>query len=161
MTETVFGPNDVPTVFFISKSDDRNRVDYGLRLNDDCLPVGDQPLFPYWRELENAPPERTHPLKFIEHFAYGVAQQRLLRRTPAGAEIEVKLKPLDRAITITAERGADGRCRAVARTIIGGVANIELVSAYVQLLRPMSVEYVEIHGRHPMTGQPVEERLVP
>ena len=37
-----FGPNDVPTVFFINKSDDHNRVDYGIRLNEHCAPTGDE-----------------------------------------------------------------------------------------------------------------------
>jgi len=33
-----FGAFDVPTVFFISKSDDRNRVDYGMRLGPALRP---------------------------------------------------------------------------------------------------------------------------
>ena len=73
-----FGPNDVATVFFFSKSDDRNRVDYGLRLDATCMPVGEEPLFPYWREFESEPPGlKTHSLKFFEYAGYGVSEQRI------------------------------------------------------------------------------------
>lgn len=34
------GANDVQTTFFIAKSDDRNRVDYGMRLDTNRAPVG-------------------------------------------------------------------------------------------------------------------------
>jgi hypothetical protein len=47
------------TLFFISKSDDENRVDYGMRLDSKCAPYGDESVFPYWREFEPLPPVRT------------------------------------------------------------------------------------------------------
>lgn len=159
--EPIFGKHDVPTVFFISKSDDKNRVDYGLRLDEAGVPKGDKPLFPYWREFENAPPERTHPLKFFEHVPYGIAEQRLVRATGAGGVLQVRLKPFERMITITSERGPDGRCRAVARALVGGVPDAELLYAHVQLGLPMKVKHVDIHGRHPATGEPLTERVFP
>jgi hypothetical protein len=57
-----FGANDLPTLFFIAKSDDRNRVDYGMRLDSRCAPYGDEPVFPYWREFEPPPPVRTRSM---------------------------------------------------------------------------------------------------
>ena len=42
---------------------------------------------------------------------------------------------------------------------IGGVPHAELVSAFVQLKRPLTVDYVDIHGRNPTTGAPIEERV--
>src|SRR5450432_4841953 len=73
-----FGAHDIETVFFISKSDDRNRVDYGIRLNDHCAPVNDEAVFPYWREFENSPPVRTHSLGIFEYVPYGFSEQRLV-----------------------------------------------------------------------------------
>lgn len=159
--DPAFGPNDVHTVFFIAKSDDKNRVDYGLRLDDACVPVGNDPVFPYWREFENSPPVRTHSLKWFEFVAYGVKEQKLLRKTATGAELAIHLKPLPRELIITTERGPDGRCRAIARATVAGVPDAEIISAYVKLKRAMSVEYVEIYGKHPKTGEPLTERLNP
>lgn len=45
-SELRFGANDLQTLFFISKSDDRNRVDYGMRLDSRCAPYGEEPVFP-------------------------------------------------------------------------------------------------------------------
>ncbi len=156
-----FGPNDVPTAFFINKSDDHNRVDYGVRLDATCRPVGSEPVFPYWREFENAPPVRTHGLKWIERFVYGLGKQRIVRHEPAGAEITVRLKKLDREVVISTSRTPEGRCTSIARTHIGRLDAALLHSAYVKLYRPMSVEYVEIRGTDPDSGEPVTERLVP
>lgn len=156
--EPVFGPNDIATLFFVNKSDDRNRVDYGMRLDADCVPVGDDPVFPYWREFENSPPVRTHGISWIEHLAYGVAEQHLVRRTPTGAEHFVRLKPLPRDLLITTEKGADGTCQATVRTIVAGVPGAELLSAYIKLRGVMSLDYLELHGRD-AKGQPLLERL--
>ena len=154
-----FGPNDVPTVFFIDKSDDHNRVDYGLRLDAACQPAGKDALVPYWREFERSPPVRVHPLGWFEHVAYGIADQRLVRRGPAGAEYQARLKRLGRTLVIVTRREADGRCSAVAHALVAGVPGAVLDSAFVKLRRPMSVDYVEIHGRNPATGARLEERV--
>mgnify|MGYP000974783451 CR=1 FL=1 len=159
--EPAFGPNDVPTAFFINKSDDHNRVDYGVRLDAACQPAGSDPVFPYWREFENSPPVRTHKLKWIEHFIYGVNKQRVLRRDANGSELVVRLKKLDREVTLTITRTAGGHCACVARTNIGPLGNALLHSAYVKLLRANSVEYLEIRGAHPETGAPLTERISP
>src|SRR5258708_30624688 len=78
-----FGTFDVPTVFFISKSDDRNRVDYAMRLDPSCDPVTAEPVFPYWRGVERSPPLRTHSLGVFQGVAHGIRQQRGVRPPPA------------------------------------------------------------------------------
>lgn len=159
VSDIQFGPYDIPTVFFISKSDDANRVDYGLRLDENCNPVGDEPVFPYWREFENSPPVRVHGLKFYEYAAYGVAEQRSLRRAGNVLEIAVRLKPLPRELIVALEKQPDGKCKATVRTTISEIVGAELLSAYVKLKRAWSVEYVEVHGKHPETGLALCERL--
>ena len=151
-------PRDIATVFFISKSDDRNRVDYGMRLDENCVPLANA-VFPYWREFE--PKERTHPLGTFEHRAYGIAVQRLVSRNPTGAEYLVKLKQLDRPITITTSKASDGACVAVAYTQIDNVGSAEFSHAFAQLGGFLSVDYVEIRGRDTRTGTRVAERIKP
>jgi hypothetical protein len=90
-----------------------------------------------------------------------VKEQTVLRKTATGAELAIRLKPLPRELVITTDRGPDGKCRAIARATVAGVQGAELVSAFVKLKRAMSVDYVEIYGKHPKTGEPLTERLNP
>jgi hypothetical protein len=156
--EVVFGPNDVATVFFISKSDDRNRVDYGIRLDASCAPVSDDAVFTYWREFERSPPVRTHPTSVIDRIPYGFAEQRVLKRTATGGEHLVRLRQLGRPIAITTKREADGRCSAAARTTVNG-ATARLLSVHAKLSGPMSVDYIDVHGRDLASGAAIDERI--
>jgi len=153
----VFGANDVPTVFFINKSDDGNRVDYGIRLDATCSATSDEAVVPYWREFE-PPPVHTKELGAFAQMGYGIAAQRAVKRGPAGGDYALRLKQVGRPIGIATRRGANGRCIATARTTIGGV-NAELSSIYVKLSSPLSVEYIDIKGRDFRTGKPIVERL--
>lgn len=149
---------DIPTVFFISKSDDHNRVDYGIHLDVDCVPRGGA-VFPYWHEFE--PRENTHPLGLFEDRAYGVAEQLLVSRTPMGATYRVQLRQLDRPMTISTAKQPDGNCLAEVHTTIDGVADAGLHDAFVQLGGFLSVDYVEMHGQDPRTGARLVERIKP
>ena len=155
-----FGPNDVQTVFFINKSDDKNRVDYWIRLDDRCAPTVDDAVVPYWREFEKAPPVVTHSIGMLDKMAYGIAVQRVVRRDPEGGDHFMRLKQVGRPIGIATRRGNNGRCVATARTTVAGVT-AELTSIYVKLNGPLSVEYVDIKGKNMRTGKPVVERLKP
>jgi hypothetical protein len=157
--EPHFAVHDVPTVFYISKSDDHNRVDYGMRLGDHCTALTKDAVFPYWREFEHAPPVRTHPLGVFEYFAYGISDQHAVRGE-TGGEYVVKLKQFgQRPIWITTKREADGHCSVLARCTIGHVRFAELLSIYVKLAGPLSVDYVVVKGKDLETGKPLEERL--
>jgi hypothetical protein len=160
--EPKFSPFDVPTVFFISKSDDRNRVDYGIHLDPHCVPRGGDAVFQYWREFENSPPVRIHTFGLFDYIAYGISEQRTVRTTPTGAVQVIKLRQFRTAvISITTNHEADGHCSARARMIING-KDSELTYIYVKLakggLMP-SVDYVDVHGKDADTGQDVEQRL--
>ena len=160
--EPTFLRFDVPTVFYISKSDDRNRVDYGIHLDEHCVPIKDDALFPYWREFENSPPVRVHTLGMFEYIAYGISEQRTIRKTPAGGVYLVRLRQFDKTpINIITKKDPDGRCTSEARSQINGKES-ELTYVYVKLraggLTP-SVEYVDLHGRDLESGQGVSERM--
>jgi hypothetical protein len=160
-SEVPFGANDLRTLFFIAKSDDRNRVDYGMRLDSRCAPYGDEPVFPYWREFEPPPPVRTHPMGAFAKMGYGISTQRVVQRTAAGGETTMKLKQVGRMISITTSRGANGRCSAVVRTKIANLQTADLISIFVKLAGPLSVSYIDIKGRNPATAKPIEERVKP
>jgi hypothetical protein len=153
-----FGPHDVETLFFIAKSDDRNRVDYGMRLDADCSPVGQDAVFPYWREFEHSPPVRTKPMGSFSKIGYGISSQRTLRVTKTGSEHAIRLRQVDQPVFITTTKGADGHCSALVRTKIADVEYAELRSIYVKLSSPLSVAYIDIRGQNLATRQPVEER---
>jgi hypothetical protein len=136
--EPRFGANDLETLFFISKSDDHNRVD--------C-------------EFEPPPPVRTKPMGVFARMGYGISTQRVLQRTAAGGETIIELKQVARVIFITTSRGANGHCSALVRTTIANVQYAELVSIFVRLSGFLSVSYVDIKGKDLATGKPIEERL--
>jgi hypothetical protein len=157
-----FSRFDVPTVFYIAKSDDRNRVDYGIHLDDHCAPTTDEAVFQYWREFENSPPVRIHSLGMFEYFAYGISKQQTVSKTPTGGTQLVTLRQFDKKpIRIITRKDPDGRCSAQARAIING-KDSELTYVYVKLgkggITP-SVDYVAVHGRDGDTALDIEERL--
>jgi hypothetical protein len=157
--EPTFGKNDLETVFFVNKSDDRNRVDYGLRLDSECHPKpDDDALFFYWREFENSPPVRIHDAGLLDGLAYGISTQRTVQKDAHGAEYLVRIKHFDRDITIKISREVDGKCMALASMTIAKV-RARLESAFVQLGKVFSVEYVELHGKRVENGVEVAERL--
>jgi hypothetical protein len=159
-SEVHFGTSDIPTVFYISKSDDHNRVDYGMRLNSSCAPANNDAVFPYWRQFEHSPPVRTEPLGPFEYFGYGISEQRLVHAGKPDAAYLVRLKQFkQRPVWITTKRDDSGHCQVLARCAIGKVRFAQLSSIYVKLAGLLSVEYIILKGRNPATDQLVEERI--
>jgi hypothetical protein len=160
--EPKFQRFDIETVFYISKSDDRNRVDFGIRLDERCVPKTDDAVFEYWREFEKSPPVRTHGLGAFDFIAYGISEQRVLRKTPDGAVHLVRLRQFPKTpIDIVTRLGADGRCSAQALSTINGKES-NLTYVYVQLAKGgifPRVDFVDVHGRDLETGVEVVQRL--
>ncbi len=157
-----FGRSDVQTVFYVSKSDDHNRVDYAIHLDANCVPTQNEAVYFYWREFEKAPPVVVHTAGMLDFIGYGISEQKLLLKTPTVGVHYVKLRQFPQMpVRIITTQGADGRCTAQARSTIGGKER-ELSFAYVKLgkafLTP-NVEYVDIHGKDLETGQEVVERV--
>jgi hypothetical protein len=155
-----FGPFDVQTVFYISKSNDKDRVDYGMRLDQHCAPIGDNSVFPYWRELQNAPPVRSHPLKYFQYMAYGFSEQRVLAKSRAGGKYLIRLKQVDRPIVIVTEQDENRHCTASAYVKVQGL-DTRLEYIFAKVAGVMSVDYVDVHAVDPTTGRELVERLTP
>ncbi len=151
------GPHDVATVFYISKSDDRNRVDYGVHLDASCAPVGRDPVFAYWRRFEPGQ-ERFGDLNFLDQTAYGVERQEVGTPDATGTWIRVLLRALSsRPIQVRIQRGPAGCTGAALLDIRGRDAILDHV--FVQLGGPASIDHLMIRGEERLSGQPVHERV--
>jgi hypothetical protein len=148
---------EVPSVFFIAKSENKNQVHYGLHLAADCTPATSAPAFGYWRMLERGP-TATEPLLSMEAPAYGFARQRVVYSGPDGGRVVVALRALpDRPIVVSSWRGPDG-CAASAETDIGGAPAV-LTRVFVQLRWPFGVESITLDGYATADRHAVRERV--
>src|SRR5687767_11854088 len=103
----------VDSVFFIEKSENRNQVHYGVRVDRNCAPIGDEPVYGYWRNFEEGKDARS-PLLSIEQRGYGVSIERSKARATGGGTVHFSLRGLaGRRIVIDTFSTPQG-CRAVA-----------------------------------------------
>jgi Domain of unknown function (DUF4833) len=131
-------------VFSIAKSENKNQVQYVVRVDDHCAPVGPAPMSAYWRMLESGPTQ-TAPILDREVRAYGLASQVVVASDGSGGQVRAVLKALpSRPLTIATSRGAGGACRAVATASIAG-APAHLFNVYVHL-RWDGVDYLLLQG---------------
>ncbi|MGH7437885.1 MAG: DUF4833 domain-containing protein [Polyangiaceae bacterium] len=153
------GSADIASVFFVAKSENRNQVHYGIHLDRRCAPVGDRPVFGYWRMFERGP-TATEPLLPIELGAYGVAEQHVLSQGDGGGKVRVVLGALrDRPIVIET-RAEGGGCVAAAVTTVSGAA-VSLWSVYVRIRWPFGVDSLTLTGRAMDDARIVEEKIRP
>ena len=131
-------------VFSIAKSENKNQVQYMIRLDDACAPIGPMAVSAYWRMLENGPTE-TAPILSREVAAYGLASQAVVSSDASGGAVRAVLKALPgRPLTIVTSRGADGKCRALATTSIAGTpAHLFNVNVH---LKWDGVDYLLLQG---------------
>ena len=149
---------EVPSAFFIAKSENRNQVHFAVAVDDRCAPRGDEPVSPRWWMLE-AGPGVTEPLGSWEHSAYGVASQRVLTRSAAGGSVALSLQALPaRRLVITTSARGDGSCAATVTAHIAG-ANASLESVWVEL-GLLHVAWIRLQGRT-SEGQPISEKVSP
>lgn len=153
------GPHDVPTVFYVAKSDDRNRVDYGVRLDASCAPVGSRPVFAYWRRFEPGQ-DPLGDLNVLDQRVYGIARQEVRTRQTNGSWIELALRALPQRRVLVLVRRLGNRCVGAAQTEIRGRDAI-LDHVFVQLGGPARIDHVTIRGEDRIREEPIFERLTP
>jgi hypothetical protein len=149
---------DVPTVFYISKSDDRNRVDYGIHLDERCRPVGTEPVFTYWRRFEPHQP-RIGDLNDLDRQAYGIAAQQVLAGSRT-TRVVLQIRALPQRTVTVVVREVEGRCEAFAQMTIGG-RRARLDHVFVQLGGLFGVDHIEVRGASLETSAPAHERIRP
>ena len=151
-----FGAHDVRTVFFVAKSDDRNRVDYAIALDADCQPSSDQPIYPYWRRFEPGQPV-IGELNTFDLQAYGIERQAVRSRADNGSWTELTLRQLPRRILVLSRPRPGGGCMAEAYGQIDG-RHARLTSVFVQL-GLISVSRISIRGEDARDRSPIVEHL--
>jgi hypothetical protein len=129
-------------VFFIQRNKNRNEVHYGIHLDEACRPLGDGPVYNYWRRIEEGPGV-VKPVTLLQQAGYGFRSQRV-----EGGSVLVTLRALpERAIRVEATHDANG-CRARAYMEIAGRPN-RFRRAYVYaepgVVLP-NVKYIELFG---------------
>jgi hypothetical protein len=145
-------------LFTIAKSENKNQVQYSIRVDDHCAPAGAAPLSAYWRMLEHGP-AATEPILPVEVQAYGLANQTIVSSNGNGGEVHAVLHALpSRPVTVVTSRAPDGSCRAVARVSIGGAA-ATLFNVYVRL-KWDGVDYLLLQGFAPEDAHVVREKIV-
>jgi hypothetical protein len=142
----------IPSALFVSKSENKNQVHYGVRVDDKCVLTSPAPVFPYWKMLERGP-DATEPLLAREESAYGIADQRV-----NGDTVTVTLRALPaRPITIRIARTENG-CVASAETTIDG-QSARLFNVHVAL-GFLHVDHLVITG-WATDGHVLRERVRP
>lgn len=150
-----FGPNDIRTLFAIKKSENKNEIHYGIHLDESCQPVGDEPLFAYWQELEQGP-NVVLDLNIFDKKAYGIKGQWVQKRTPEESKLLMSLKATpDRGIAITTKK-KDGHCVAETVATINKESAI-LEQVFVHIAGFLSVDWIELRGLR--FGRPMVERV--
>jgi Domain of unknown function (DUF4833) len=145
------GPLDALT---ITKSSNRNEVQYSVQVDDACAPTGNAPVRPYWRMLELGP-VATAPLTDAELNVLGVDSQEVY-----GNRVQLTLKGFPgRKIAIETQRDAGGGCASSVQMTIAGVPAV-VTEVYVRQRLFGLVDYVLLTGRS-RDGGLVSERISP
>jgi hypothetical protein len=144
-------------IFSISKSENKNEVQYAVHLDERCQPAGAAPIFAYWRMLEKGP-SVTEPLLPQELDAYGIASQ-APTRTGENVAVRLVLRAVrGRPIVVEATRRASGECEAVATVAISGKP-AHLYDVYAKLKWPFGVEYLLLEGWSEDGTRVIREKL--
>jgi hypothetical protein len=154
------GPGTV-RLFSISKSENKNQVEYAIRLNEHCAPIGDAPVLAYWRMLEKGP-AYTEPLLAREVPGYGLLGQRVTARDSDGGQVRITLRALPtREILVEVRRDQAGKCRAWSTISIQGAPSY-LYNVFVRLTWPFArVDYLLLQGWSLDGTHIVSEKLKP
>ena len=151
------GARPPASVFHIAKSENRNQVHYGVKLDDECRPIGKTPMYGYWRDFEVGPSARSELLD-REQPAYGLTRPRFVEQTDEGGTVAVGLRGFpDRSIRVETFRDGEA-CRARAFTKIGGQVAV-LQAIYVELGFLFSIDYVVVRGLRLSDGRPIQEKV--
>ncbi len=168
-TETVSAP-----LFSISKTENKNYVQFAERLDAACAPLGSAPVFAFWRMLERDP-GAVEPLLPREEPAYGIASQSVIdakgenvgvlsarrlidaKRENSGPSVRVALRALPAApLLVESWRGADGKCEAAARLPIAGV-EARLFNVHAVVRWPFGIARLLVSGWSLADGRAVRD----
>jgi len=154
--DPTFGPNDIRTLFAIKKSENKNEVHYGIHLDPNCVPIGDEPIFAYWQDFEKGP-NVLADLTLFEKSAYGIKGQWVRKRSAEESKVLMSLKATpDRGILVTTSK-KNGKCVAESLATINKEPAL-LEQVFVHIAGFLSVDWIELRGFR--MGKPSVERVL-
>ncbi|MET0344210.1 MAG: DUF4833 domain-containing protein [Polyangiales bacterium] len=153
-----FGPYDVRSAFYVSKSENQNQVHYGVRVDEACRPQKERPVFGYWRRLKKGV-RKDEPLEGPGRHLYGASDDQAVTPGSTGGVIRMFVKAAKKVkIEIRIEK-TDAGCKATSYTTIQGTP-ARLTYAFLQLTRfGLGVKYVELVGTRASDGARVSEQV--
>jgi hypothetical protein len=149
---------DIASVFAISKSENRNLVDYGIHADRQCRPVGAAPIYAYWRMYEHH--GETEPLLDIEQRIYGLVSDQSIAASDEGSVVRATVRSMpNRPIEFVLWATPHG-CRARARMhVLGSDAWLDRI--FVRVAWPFGIDSVSVFGERVTDGLPVQEKIHP
>jgi hypothetical protein len=130
---------EIPSAFFVAKSQNKNQVHYGVRVDDACLPTINAPVWPYWRMLERSP-QATERLEEREQKYFGIERQEV-----EGPTVRIVLRGLpSRPVVIQTWREPNGTCMSASTMTISGSLR-RLYNVYVAI-KLLGVDYLQLTG---------------
>ncbi len=129
----------IPSALVITKSSNKNEVNYAVEVDDACEPVGPAPVHPYWRMIERGEGV-TQGLRSDELRVLGIAHQEI---GPGFVRLSIRGMP-NRDIVIHTWRAANGACETSADTTIAGVP-ARIANVYVRE-KMFGIAYVQLTG---------------
>lgn len=147
-------------LFSISKTENRNYVQFTEQLDAACAPLGGAPVRAYWRMLERNP-NAVEPILPIEQQAYGVASQTVVERSDGHGVVRITLRALPTSpLLVESRRAPNGQCEALARLPIAGV-DARLFNVHAVLRWPFGVARLLVSGWATADGHPVRDTRTP
>lgn len=143
------------SLFSVTKSENRNEVIYAIRLDAHCAPIGEAPVYAFWRMNERG--GTSEPLLHREEAAYGIHTQRVLAHDADGGAVDVTLRALPSRHIMVRARRHDATCETTSTLVIAG-AQASLTNIDVKL-KPFGVDYIVVSGR--TTNSVVREKIQP
>jgi hypothetical protein len=156
--KVTFGPHDVHSAFYVSKSENKNEVHYGVHLDADCRPQGKEPVFAYWKRLKKGV-RVDEPLIGMGVRVYSASDDQAVTITPTGGRVVMHVKALERLpVDVRIEKGKDG-CSVVPYVMLKG-EKARLSYAFLQLgMFGISVKYIDVWGVRKSDGRKVTEQF--
>jgi hypothetical protein len=144
LTASAAGAAAPDSVFHIDRNKNRNQVHYGVHLDEQCRPVGPEPVYNYWLRREEDPPQ-VRPLSYFQQAAYGFQKQEI----ESDGRIEIRLRALPDRQLVVRVASVEGSCKAETfLTINGKQSYLEKVFVFADegVFVP-TVRYIELFGR--------------
>jgi hypothetical protein len=146
------------SVIFLTKNTNHNQVHYGVHVDEQCRPLEDEPVYAYWRMLEEGPDGRAE-LSFWEEPGYGVRQPKHIERSPeeaGGDSLELVIRGVpERVIQLKTTITEEGCVARAFTSINGNDALLDRIDIHVSGWA--TVHKVEIHGVSATDGLAVSE----